>query len=339
MSDKTDKKNIGQQKITSKRYFWIPIIFILILVFGSTTIIIIDISPSFCCSKICLDNFVDLFSIPLKLLALGLVILGAIFTYYRIDLSYYQNERQIYSSFRDEFLDILNTKPYEYKILDIPDIWLFNKLYPNAKDGDYQLLDEFEEYIKTDEPYYGFTGSMNELSKAIGSNDQYSAHSYNSIGLMFQWLRDVIPIDADLNVGFTSGDSFSGEYSKTIIALSKDIFFIVTSVNAFKGWCFFDNKTKRLWRKNIDRLDTVSREANQISEYFSDRNRGDWLNALLRNDLVAFNEINILEEMPENLRNNNNAKNYIFEAYTKRNKLITNDDHLDALKNALGLAN
>lgn len=330
-----------RERIIIKPYFWMALGVPSLLSLFSAILIYIDQKPVFCFTKKCLENFLELYSIPLQLLGLTLVLVGAAFTYYRIDLSFKQNERQIYNSFRDEFLHLLESKPYKYKILDIPDISLFNKLYPNSKKGDQQLSAEFKEFLtyKDKVIHQGFLGAMSNLSNVLGTKDQYYAGAHFPLGDMFMWLRDVIPIDADLNLGYMAGDSFKGKYANYIIDVSKDIFFIVSSVNAFEGWRFFDNKSIRIWRKNIDRLENVRKECDYISEFFSNATKDQWISTLKRRDYMTFKTYNLQDVMPAAIINNKQAKEYIFESYTDKKwmGIITEDKAVNLLKEKLGI--
>ncbi len=274
------------KRIIKKWLLWIALGVPSLLSLFSGFLIYVDQKSVFCFTKGCLENFIELYTIPLQLLGLTLVLVGASFTYYRIDLSFRQNERQIYNSFRDEFLHLLEAKPYKYKILDIPDIWLFNNLYPNAKKGDQDLLPEFEEFVTYEDEvsHQGFFEAMKNLSNVLGTKDQYYAGAHFPLGNMFLWLKEVIPIDADLNLGYLGGATFKGDYSNYIIDVSKDIFFIVNSVNAFEGWRFFNNKSKRIWRKNIDRLENIRQECELIEEFFDSANKAQWLKPLMIRD-------------------------------------------------------
>lgn len=328
-------------RIITKPYFWIALGVPSLFSIVSAIIIYIDKKPEFFFTKSGLDNFTEFYSIPLQLFGLILILVGASFTYYRIDLSYRQNERQIYSSFKDEFLSVLEAKKYEYKILDVPDIWLFNNLYPNAKNGDQELTTEFEDFIIYEDElsHQGFVEAMKNLGKVIRIKDQYFAGAHSPLGNMFLWLREIIPIDADLNIGYMGGAKFEGKYSEYIIDLSKDIFFIVTSVNAFEGWRFFDNKSKRTWRKNIDRLENITKECEQINVFFEKARKAQWINTLIRNDYSTFKKFNLQDVMPAEIINNKNAKEYILEAWTGKSgtKIISEEEAVSAFKEKLNV--
>ena len=83
------------EKLYSKTYFQFALGVPLILSIASWFLIYRNLQLSFCWTKVCLDTFVDVFSIPINLLGLSLVLSGAAFAYYRIELSYEQNERQL----------------------------------------------------------------------------------------------------------------------------------------------------------------------------------------------------------------------------------------------------
>ncbi len=263
--------------------------------------------------------------------------MGAAFTYYRIELTYEQNERQIYNSFRDEFLDLMRSKPYEFNILDIPDIWLFNSLYPNAKNGDHSLSSEFEEFLTYEDKlaHQGFNEAMNNLSEVINTKDQYYAHSHFPLGNMFLWLRDFMPLDGDMNLSFLGGAKFEGEYSKVVSSLSKDIFYIATTVNAFEGWRFFSNKSKRSWRKNIDRLDVIANECKWLTVFFDKANNASWVHTLTRRDFDKFKTLELNDVIHDSI-NHKSAKEFILESYTSNN-LIQDTDAIELLKSKLGL--
>lgn len=330
-----------REKIIAKPYFWFALILPSFISFISAILIYKDQNPVFCFKKKCLENFIELYSIPLQLLGLTLVLVGAAFTYYRIELSYKQNERQIYNSFRDEFLNLLESNSYKYKILDIPDISLFNKLYPNSKNGDQNLTADFEEFItyKDEMAHQGFTEAMNNLSDVLGTKNQYHAGAHQPLGNMFLWLRDIIPIDADLNLSYMAGDSFKGKYAKYIIDVSKDVLFIVSNVNVFEGWRFFDNRSKRNWRKNIDRLDNIIKECEYIDEFFANANNNQWVSTLMKRDYATFKTYNLQDVMPEAIINNIQAKEYIFESYTDKKGMgiITEAEAVELLKEKLNV--
>lgn len=310
----------------------------------SAILIANDLNLAFCWKKACLENFVAIFNIPLSLLGLSFVATGAAFAYYRIELNYEQNERQLqqftqsnYVSFRSEFLALISEIDYDFEVIDLPSSWLFNTLYPNAKSGDFKLNPEFEEFVLDKDDLQGFVGAMNALSETLTSHDgkRYWAGSHMPIANLFIWLRNIVTLDADVNFGFVSGASFTGEYSKNIIGIAKDILFIVSCVNTFEGWRLFENKDRRIWRKNIDRLTSVQEEAEALKEYLKN---STWLTVLMGNKLDVFEKVDILNDLPSNLRNNENAKHYIYECYTMGSfSSILSDEEKKALASSLHL--
>lgn len=292
-----------------------------------------------------LDNFIHLYNIPLSLLGLSFVSTGAAFTYYRIDLSYNQNERLLnqdkqvhYNSFKSDFLVVLAERNYRYQVINMPDTWLFNTLYPNARSGDQKLNPQFEEFILFEENGQGFTEAMNTLSEVLGSKNgsRYYAGSYQPLNNLFLWLKEIIALDADVNLGFMAGESFKADFAQQTIGITKDIFFIVSCVNVFEGWRFFDNKQLRLWRKNIDRLDLIRSEAGQLSEFLTKGHQGGWCQDLIRGDLDAFKKLNLNNEMPDALKHNKHAKQYILEQFIVNGSTsLLKEDAQEALSTAL----
>ncbi len=141
-------------------------------------LIIVDLSLSFCWTKNCLDNFIEIFEIPISFLSLTFVSIGVTLAYYRTELNYEQNQlnytqnkRQIeeftrtnYHSFRNEFIELVNEKGYQYKFIDLESSQLFNKLYPESRDGNYKLSQDFEHFI-FDSSLYGLLLSWTSYTK------------------------------------------------------------------------------------------------------------------------------------------------------------------------------
>ena len=339
----TNKEDVNQ-KISSKFYFKLALRTPLFLFFIVTVFVLLDSNLYFCRTKECLEYFVETFNLPIKLLGLTFITTGAAFTYYRIESTHKQNERQIeqhikanYTSLRADFFELLSEQDYEFKAIHIPQSWLFNALYPNAKNGDYQLSPKFEEFITWEENGQGFTGSLNGLQEILRAHDErkYKAHTYFQLGTFIMELRTLLNLyEADVNISSTSGDLFNERVAEDIINITNDTFYIVSTINAFEGWRFFDNEQRRQWKGSIDSLEKVKQTCEDISEFINSDNAGICFNELRRNDIEEFNKRHMRNELPENLKDNDAAKKYIFESL---NTFSLEAEAKEALANALNI--
>lgn len=318
------KKEILNQKISSKLYFKLALAIPIILFFTLTILIMLNSNLEFCGSKKCLEYFITTFNLPIKLLGLSFITMGATFAYYRSESTYEQNERQIeqftqanYITFRDDFFELLKEQDYDLKAVNIPRSWLFSTLYPNAKKGDYTLCAKFEEFITWEENGQGFTGALNALVDTRGA-DKYNAGSYIQVGTFIIELRTMLNLkDADVNIGFDSGAIFTGRYAEDIINIANDTFFIVSTVNAFEGWRFFDNIKRRSWKSSIDLLVRIKQDSEAISNFFDNAHSSGLSTILAREELENLHDYDLRNKLPDELKDNNAAKQYIFDMYTK----------------------
>lgn len=335
------------QRIFSKHYFWYALGIPLILAGITAAIILHSTNLDFYLTKDGIDNFYDIFKIPLNLLGTVFVSTGFAVAYYRVTLSYDQNQIQLeqstqtnYTSFRSEFMSMLNEKEYKYAIINISNSWLFCNLYPTAKLGDNKLHSEFEKFVNDESQR--FISAMTNLLKTLSSSNgtRYHAGSYLPVSGLFMWLRDIIALDADVNLSFVSDASFTDSYSEQTIGVARDILHIVGTVNAFEGWRFFSNKDYRSWRKAIDQLEVTRQEAVMLTNYFAQDPQRIWRSALFRDDLETFKKIDVLNDFPSELRNNAAAKWYVFEVYNSSQFAgILTSEARDALASALHLVN
>jgi len=301
------------------------------LVLGIVTagLIIIDLPSSFCWTKKCLDFFIILFELPIKLLGVALATTGIALAFYRSGLTYEQNQHQLeqfalstHQSFKEEFISLLDRKENDYFKLQLRPEWLFSVLYPHSKQGNNNLNPEFSDFIQSDiYQYQDFFSAMKEIEKGVNSPDEtrYYGASYQITSTMSLWLKEFVAIDMNVNLGRMSGQSFHGQYADDVIGLTKDIFHIVYIVNFFEGWEFFDNKQRRLWRINIDKLGLIAKESEQLSKVFEDKSFQAWRSAFYIGERPKFNASDplILGFLPEGLRNNNAAKQYFYHRIVK----------------------
>lgn len=178
-------------------------------------------------------------------------------------------------------------------------------LYPEAKSGNYKLSSEFEEFITWEEINQGFKGALNHLHGTLASRDgsRYVAQTYLPIWQFFIEMRELVRLkDADVELNFAAHSLFTGKPAKSLINVAYDTFFIVSIVNAFEGWRFFDHKERRSWQKDIDSLDTIRQQAD-ILERLSRKEIFKELNhAMIRKDIEHINQLDILNEIPNSFK-------------------------------------
>lgn len=314
-----------KDRITSKPYFWFAL-GAPILLFILSLLMIVGDSETSLTLKYSLDSLnklIETLKIPFSILGLTFVTVGSAFAYYRIELSYQQHERQLeqkvhsnYKDFRDEFFMLSNERNYEYKIIDIPNSWLFSSLYPNAKKGDQKLIKEFEELLGCDDGLYGFQCVLDAFNSDV-KGARYTNSQYKSISNLFMWFREVFTFDAKLNMGFSSG-LYKGDFAKYTFEFMSDFLHIISTVNAFEGWRFFDNKKRRTWLNRINSLETIAENAKKIDEYFSSESYKKTQLYWFRQEFEKITKEVVMGDFPTELQNDTHAKFYIFKSLTDK---------------------
>ena len=211
------------KSVYKKIYFLILTGIPFLLAIFSAGVIINDLPLSFCWTKECLDYFVILFELPIKLFGVTLINAGVALAFYRSDLTYKQNQHQLeqfalsnHQSFKEEFISLLNRKEDDYYKLQLRPEWLFSSLYPHSKQGDHSLNPEFSDFIQSDiYQNQDFFSAMKEIEKGVHSQDEtrYYGGSYQITSTMSLWLKEFVAIDMNVNLGSMSGTSFNGQYA------------------------------------------------------------------------------------------------------------------------------
>jgi hypothetical protein len=258
-------------KILGKSYFWILTGTPLVLAAITSFIIINDLNPIVCWTSDCLDNFVEIFGLPLKLLGIELLTTGAALTYYRIELTYSQNENQLtqltlinHQAFKEDFMSLLKEKKYKYKAYDIPSEWFFSALYPNSKQGCEELASIIEEFIKA--PDGDFSLAMDEIEGIVDNPNinPYLISNYSKTIAMVYRLIDLIELDLMVKFNENHLKIFGNDCADALLAALNDILQIVSVINAFEGWRFFDIYERSEFYRYIDELKAIKVMGNQI---------------------------------------------------------------------------
>ena len=312
--------------IYKELYFIILVGTPLILTIISTGLIIYNSQLNFCWTSKCFDYFTDYFAFPINLFGATLFITGVVVAYYRVDLTYKQNQHQLdqftlanHQAFKEEFINLLNKSENDYYELQLRPEWLFNALYPHSKQGVNKLNNEFADFIKTDTYQdQDFFHAMDEIEKGVNRQDEnrYFAGTYRLTSQLSLWLIEFVDYDMNVNLGYISNGNFQGQFAKHVIGLTKDIFYIVCIVNSFEGWKYFGNKQRRKWSRNIDKLELVKKESEQLSKTLGDEDFRAWRSEFYRYDYAKLKnpDPQVLGLLPEELRNNIAAKQYFHYA-------------------------
>lgn len=308
--------------IASRWYFWlvnaIPTAFI--AVFTWVIVTSTDLRWEWTASG--LGTFVEVFSLPLKLGALWLALLAAAVALYRSELAYGQGKHAVeqatargHMDFRSSFFRVLQEPGYDYQRLEIPHSWLFPALYPGAKTGDFALTEEFENFVIEEG---GFIEVMESLQKGIFSpaGGQYYAGFYSPLVNLFLQLRNMVPLDAEVNLRWSSGERFEGDFATAVEGIAKDVSYIVGSVNAFEGWRFFNNRQRRVWRKAVDRLTTVKEQSERLSAFRKGKEWQVFQVALIAGRLDQIQTDQLTPTLPPEIGNNESLKRSLFTGLT-----------------------
>lgn len=314
--------NPRPQKITKTWYFRTSILFMLLPVIAATALITISEPMIFEFSKSGLEHFFGVFSIPFKLLATLVLVMGAIFAFHRLVLMHDQSERQIrnqeevsYQQFRSEFLSAFDQSGYTFKTLKISPTIIFSYLYPRSTGGIIKLSDSFDEFI-SDDHEQDFINVMRHISENSGSQkpERFWSNTYMGAYFLFAQLKNICPIDADVNFSYMAGDaSFRGDFARHVEGTLNDILHIVTVVNMLQGGTYFSNNERRIWRKYIDQIPATVATVTKISEILEECG---WWHAYVRNDTDAIEEIALrgLLQQHQNIGcDAEGARKYIFE--------------------------
>lgn len=344
------KKKMTSAKNTpiyKKLYFLILVGTPLVLTIISTGSIIYNSQLYFCWTNTCFDYFAKYFEFPINLFGATLIIAGVVVAYYRVDLTYKQNQHQLeqftlssHQVFKGEFISLLNRKEDDYYELQLRPEWLFSALYPLSKQGDNNLNPEFADFIKTDiHQNQDFFHAMEEIEKGVNSQDKnrYFAGTYRLTSQLSLWLIEFVGYDMNVNLGYIAGGTFQGKFADHVIGLTKDIFYIVCIVKSFEGWRYFDNKQRRKWRRNIDKLELVKKESEQLSETLSNEDFRAWRSEFYRDDCSKLNNPAplALGFLPKELRNNISAKQFFHYAIV--NHFVPEKNKREELANALNI--
>jgi hypothetical protein len=258
-------------------------------------------------------------------------------------MSYKQNALQIeqleqsnYISFRSDLETMLKEASSEIEEIVIPEGWLFNALYPNAKHGDFNLNAEYKSFLTDDSD--GLPASMDILVKTMASKngDRYRASSYDFISRLTYWFLEIAPYDADLRIAYNAGDLFSGHHARIKRGLLRDLLLIATTINAFEGWSFFSNKERRNWVRAVERLEEIEEEATLLTEYLKWPSTAQWRMPLVKNNLKEFRDHDLLRDVPERMHKKEAFRRLIYETYTTREmKSLLSPEATIALAEAL----
>jgi len=326
-----------KERIVLKSYFWLSIIFPIFI-----SLVVLSITFE----GITEEKYIETLKTVFTLLAFIFISVGASFTYYRIDLSYQQHELQLeqqvhshYKDFKDEFFMLADERNYEYKILDIPNSWLFNSLYPDAKKGNHNLIKEFEELLRCDDGLYGFQCVFDSIRNSNNkSGDKYRNITYQPIALLFGWFKEMFAFDVKLNMSY-SQELYSGDFANYTYMFISDFLHIISIVNTFQGWHFFDNKKRREWLNIINNLEATAVKAEKISEYFSSTSCSETQQHWHRHEFDSITNQLVMRDFPTELQNDLQAKFYIYESFTDNRYVGSNipEEGKTALASALGI--
>ncbi|MBI5477542.1 MAG: hypothetical protein HY906_01730 [Deltaproteobacteria bacterium] len=140
-----------------------------------------------------------------------------------------------------------------------------------------------------------------------------------------------------MNLSFLAHASFRDPYAAQVIGVTRDLFEVVSVVNALEDWSYFKNEERRAWRKALDRLALVRDEAEKLDEYLERAGHGGWMHALVRGDVGSFNAAQVLDDLPEGLRTNQRVLDYILWLFSAGPLACLIDDAArGALRAALG---
>lgn len=129
------------------------------------------------------------------------------------------------------------------------------------------------------------------------------------------WFKEIFAFDAKLNFGITSG-LYKGGFANYTFWFISDFLHIISIVNAFEGWYFFDNKKRREWLNKINNLEVVAAKAEKISEYFSTNSCSETQQYWHRHEFEKITKELVMRDFPSELQNDLQAKFYIYESFT-----------------------
>lgn len=276
VKDATKKKVVQHKTLLSRRYFWVAVITPLLFFIVSFLIIIIDQTLSFCLTKGCLENVFIIFDIPIRFIYLTFILATAALTYYRVELAYEQNERQLeqailtnYHSFREDFFTVLNEKNYEFKELHVSDYLLFNKLYPESRSGDNKLSQPVYDFIANSEN--GFLNVMDKIIYLCSDENKeinpFLAENYEPIVEMSVEFLRIAGLGVE-GLETSKYDEFCGDYAEFVINIVNDFIHLVSIINIYEGHRFFDIKKRLNYKKAVAILNMRKHVGNDLNTAF-----------------------------------------------------------------------
>lgn len=325
---RNNNSELHKKTITDTWYFQYSILSLLGSIISSLIIIFTE-NLHWDFSKEGIDYLFILYASPIKLLAASVITIGLSFAYYRISLSFEQNQRIIrnqeeenYQKFREEFIETFKESGYELKTIKIPLPILFSSLYPRGSGGGVNLTPVFDGFIYDDtlpdnDYPQDFIRILRKLQNDSNNSNpnRFKIQTYMGCSTLFMQLRDICPIDVEgsINLSYTAGDSLSkGNFSSNIQNVYEDIFHIVTVVNMLHDQAFFSNNDRRLWHQAIQKINPNSSTLRDVEGIIKALN---FYNIVCKADIYLIKNCNILSQL-QNHKNNDcssdAARNYIF---------------------------
>lgn len=239
-----------------KLIFWFSIIVPLIFVIFTSGVIAGNTDLYWNLTPTGLTDFSKIFTIPIWLSSLLVVLPTLALSYIRnektkiqIQIQLDQKNDSLYFNFKNDFLDFFKNKEF-FDFIEFDSTNLFNVLHPHCREGNIDVSREFKEFLE--KPYGEFQLKINHLINTSFYKGKFYEQYKSANGILMHLndtLSQLIPVKVHIKIdySFFPSDNDINDLKKSYL----EVIEFMALINSYHNMKFFNFKQYLSWKDSI----------------------------------------------------------------------------------------